>query len=73
MVPTLEGVYRIVDVVTSPPGSLIAALVKVKPERLAVVARGVPARSEVESEKPARAWKGATLERAAPCCSHASA
>jgi hypothetical protein len=38
MVATPDGIYRIVDIVTSPPGSLIAALCKVRPERLHVVA-----------------------------------
>jgi hypothetical protein len=39
MVATSDSIYRVVDVVTSPPGSLIAALVKVRPERLVVAAR----------------------------------
>jgi hypothetical protein len=39
MIATADTAYRVVDVVISPPGSLIAALVKVKPERLVVAAR----------------------------------
>jgi hypothetical protein len=38
MVATIDGTYRIVDIVISPAGSLIAAMVKVKPVRLHVVA-----------------------------------
>ena len=38
LIATIESTYRVVDVVTSPPGSLIAALVKVRPERLVVAA-----------------------------------
>jgi hypothetical protein len=39
LVATIDSVYRVVDVVRSPPGSPIAALVKVRPERLVVAAR----------------------------------
>jgi hypothetical protein len=39
LVATIDSIYRVVDVVTSPPGSPIAALVKVRPERLVVAAR----------------------------------
>ena len=38
LIATADSAYRIVDVVTSPPGSLIAALCRVRPERLHVVA-----------------------------------
>jgi hypothetical protein len=39
LIATVDGIYRVVDVVTSPPGSLIGAIAKVKPEHVAVVAR----------------------------------
>ena len=38
LVATVDTTYRIVDVVVAPPGSPIAALVKVRPARLHVVA-----------------------------------
>jgi hypothetical protein len=38
MVATVDGTYRVVDVVTSPPESPIAAMAKVRPVRLHVVA-----------------------------------
>lgn len=39
MVATSDSIYRVVDVVISPPGSLIAAMVKVRREHMAVAAR----------------------------------
>jgi hypothetical protein len=39
LIATIDSIYRVVDVVVSPPGSLFAAMVKVRPECLAVVAR----------------------------------
>jgi len=39
LVATVDGEYRVVDVVTSPPGSVIGALVKVAPVHLRLAAR----------------------------------
>ena len=36
---TEHELYRVVDVIVNPPGSLIGAIVKVQPARLAVVSR----------------------------------
>jgi hypothetical protein len=39
LIATAHALFRVLDVVTSPPGSLIAAMVKVRREHMAVAAR----------------------------------
>jgi hypothetical protein len=39
LVASIDSTYRIVDVVTSPPGSVITAVVRVRPEHFAVAAK----------------------------------
>jgi hypothetical protein len=39
LIASAHALFRVLDVITSPPGSPIGAIAKVKPEHVAVVAR----------------------------------
>jgi hypothetical protein len=75
LVATIESIYRVVDVMPS-PGYAVAALCKVRTERLIVrrtlspqlrrLRMSVLGKSEVESEKPARACRRGDPRKSRP-------